>query len=122
MPGTRYSGQGGGDQAGDHCHAERHGRDAGEAGRAAEAGDRVGLAHAHAQPVRDGLQDAVARAGRTFGSIEASYGNNSQFQRELERAMTQVGDTARSIMLLADFLDRHPEALVRGRTGSAAER
>ena len=69
-----------------------------------------------------GLQDAVAKAGRTAGSIEASYGNNSQFQRELERAMTQVGDTARSIRLLADFLDRHPEALVRGRAGAAPER
>ncbi len=68
------------------------------------------------------LQDAVAKAGRTVGSIETSYGSNSQFQRELERAMTQVGDTARSIRLLADFLDRHPEALVRGRTGLAAER
>ena len=68
-----------------------------------------------------GLQEAVAKAGRSFGSIEASYGNNSQFQRELERAMTQVGDTARSIRLLADFLDRHPEALVRGRAGLAAQ-
>jgi paraquat-inducible protein B len=63
------------------------------------------------------LQDTVARAGRTFGSLDSSYGTNSQFQRELERAMTQVGDTARSIRLLADFLDRHPEALVRGRAG-----
>ena len=62
-----------------------------------------------------GLQDAVARAGRTFGSIDSSYGKDSQFNRELERAMTQVGDTARSIRLLADYLDRHPEALVRGR-------
>lgn len=69
-----------------------------------------------------GLQDAVAKAGRTVGSIEASYGNNSQFQRELERAMTQVGDTARSIRLLADFLDRHPEALIRGRGGLATTR
>lgn len=68
------------------------------------------------------LQEAVTRAGRTVGSIETSYGNNSQFQRELERAMTQVGDTARSIRLLADFLDRHPEALVRGRTGAASTR
>ena len=68
------------------------------------------------------LQETVARAGRTVGSIETSYGNNSQFQRELERAMTQVGDTARSIRLLADFLDRHPEALVRGRAGVAATR
>ena len=68
------------------------------------------------------LHDALARAGRVFGSIDTSYGYNSQFQRELERAMTQVGDTARSIRLLADFLDRHPEALVRGRAGVAATR
>ena len=65
------------------------------------------------------LQDAAAKASRTFGSLDNSYGSNSQFQRELERAMTQVGDTARSIRLLADFLDRHPEALVRGRAGVA---
>jgi paraquat-inducible protein B len=65
------------------------------------------------------LQDAAAKASRTFGSLDTSYGTNSQFQRELERAMTQVGDTARSIRLLADFLDRHPEALVRGRAGVA---
>ena len=68
------------------------------------------------------LQDAVVKAGRTFGSIDASYGVNSQFNRELERAMTQVGDTARSIRLLADFLDRHPEALVRGRAGLSTGR
>ncbi len=63
------------------------------------------------------LQETVTKAGRTIGSLDNSYGANSQFQRELERAMTQVGDTARSIRLLADFLDRHPEALVRGRAG-----
>ena len=61
------------------------------------------------------LQDAVAKAGRTFGSLDTSYGKDSQFNRELSRAMVQVGDTARSIRLLADYLDRHPEALVRGR-------
>ncbi len=71
--------------------------------------------------ITTGLQEAVAKAGRTFGSIDATYGSNSQFQRELERAMTQVGDTARSIRLLADFLDRHPEALVRGRAGLASQ-
>ena len=68
------------------------------------------------------LQDAVVRAGRTFGSLDQSYGKESQFNRELERAMVQVGDTARSIRLLADFLDRHPEALVRGRADFGATR
>ncbi|MBC7800645.1 MAG: MCE family protein [Gemmatimonadaceae bacterium] len=69
-----------------------------------------------------GLQDAVTRATRAFGSLDASYGNNSQFNRELGRAMTQVGDSARSIRLLADFLNRNPEALVRGRTGEGSAR
>jgi paraquat-inducible protein B len=61
------------------------------------------------------LQDAVAKTGRTLGSIDQGYGKDSQFNRDLERAMAQVGDTARSIRLLADYLDRHPEALIRGR-------
>ena len=68
------------------------------------------------------LQDAVIKAGRTLGSLDSSYGRDSQFNRELERAMVQVGDTARSIRLLADFLDRHPEALVRGRADIGAAR
>ena len=68
------------------------------------------------------LEELVARSGRTVGGIDAAYGNNSQFQRELERAMAQVGDTARSIRLLADFLDRHPEALIRGRAGVSSQR
>ena len=65
------------------------------------------------------LQDAIARAGRVFGSLDASYGSNSSFNRELERAMAQLGDTARSVRVLADFLDRHPEALLRGRLATA---
>ena len=68
------------------------------------------------------LQEAVARAGKTFGSLDTSYGRDSQFSRELDRAMVQVGDTARSIRLLADYLDRHPEALVRGRADFGATR
>lgn len=68
------------------------------------------------------LQEAVARATRTMGSFELGYGRDSKLNRELERAMAQVGDTARSIRLLADYLDRHPEALVRGRTDVGAAR
>jgi hypothetical protein len=31
--------------------------------------------------------------------------------------MDEVNDAARSIRLLADFLDRHPEALLNGKGG-----
>jgi paraquat-inducible protein B len=68
------------------------------------------------------LQAALSRANHLVGSADSSYGGNSQFQRDLERLMAQFNDTARSIRLLADFLDRHPEALIRGRTAQGSER
>ena len=77
---------------------------------------------AHLPALIASLQDTVSRAGKTVGTLGASYGEDSQFNRELSRALVQVGDTARSIRLLADFLDRHPEALIRGRTEAGATR
>ena len=67
------------------------------------------------------LENAAMRADRVLTSFDRSYGKDSDIQRELARAMVQVGDTARSIRLLADFLDRHPEALVRGRAGYSGQ-
>jgi len=66
------------------------------------------------------LQQAVARANAALG--EGGYGGNSDFARNLSNLLDQVNDAARSIRLLADFLDRHPEALIRGRTAQATER
>jgi paraquat-inducible protein B len=68
------------------------------------------------------LQATLARANHLVGSADSGYGSNSQFQRDLERLMAQLNETARSIRLLADFLDRHPEALIRGRTAQGADR
>jgi len=39
----------------------------------------------------------------------------SDFHRDLERMLDQVNEAARSVRLLADYLTRHPEALIRGR-------
>ncbi len=66
------------------------------------------------------LQKAVERANAALG--EGGYGGNSDFQRGVARVLDQVNDAARSIRLLVDFLDRHPEALIRGRTAQAGER
>ncbi len=66
------------------------------------------------------LQQAVARANAALG--EGGYGGNSDFQRGVARVLDQVNEAARSIRLLVDFLDRHPEALIRGRTAQATER
>jgi paraquat-inducible protein B len=65
------------------------------------------------------LEAAVAHANQALGSVSNGYGPDSDFNRNAARALGQVSDAARSIRLLADFLDRHPEALIRGRTGEA---
>jgi paraquat-inducible protein B len=63
------------------------------------------------------LQGAVEHARDALGS--AGYGANSDVQRGLARMIDQVGDAARTIRLLADFLDHHPEALIEGRSKHA---
>lgn len=62
------------------------------------------------------LEEATRRSDRVLGSVEAAYGANSQFNRDLGRLMAQVADAARSVRVLTDLLSRHPEALIRGRT------
>ncbi|MGH6829493.1 MAG: MlaD family protein, partial [Rhizomicrobium sp.] len=54
--------------------------------------------------------DATAAAARQVlgGSVTAPEGNLQQSLRELT-------DASRSIRSLADYLDRHPEALIKGR-------
>ncbi|MBI0535065.1 MCE family protein [Roseomonas sp. KE2513] len=68
------------------------------------------------------LDQAIGRANTAVASIQRGYGGDSVVNRELERLLGRANETARSIRLLADYLDRHPEALVRGRTDRATER
>jgi len=62
------------------------------------------------------LAGVADRSGRLVGSVDAGYGEGSPFRRDIARLLSQVSDTARSVRLLADYLNEHPEALIRGRT------
>ncbi len=59
------------------------------------------------------MSDAARSANGVLGA--SGYGQNSEFQHDLARMMREMGDTARSVRSLSDYLDRHPEALLRGR-------
>jgi paraquat-inducible protein B len=56
----------------------------------------------------DAAQNAAQSAGSTLGP-------DSALATQLPALLQQVSEAARSIRELADFLDRHPEALLRGR-------
>ena len=60
---------------------------------------------------------------RTLGSVERTVGNaditllgpNAPAQQELREALIEFARTARSVRVLFDYLDRHPESLIRGK-------
>lgn len=65
------------------------------------------------------LDRTLKSANQAVGQLSRSYGGNSDFQRSLDQLMTQADGALRSVKELADFLNRHPEALILGRSGRA---
>jgi paraquat-inducible protein B len=62
------------------------------------------------------LQDGLTKISRLAGSLNTGYGDDSRFNRDLNRLTVQLSDTARSVRTLTDLLSRNPEALIQGRS------
>lgn len=67
------------------------------------------------------LQDTLTSVNKLVLSLGHGYGDDTQFNRDLDRLLIQTNDAVRSIRALADLLARHPEALVKGRPGGGME-
>jgi paraquat-inducible protein B len=65
------------------------------------------------------LDLTVTNADKLVGNANQLIGPNSELDMELNSLLLQGNDAARSIRLLADYLERHPEALIRGKTGDS---
>jgi len=64
---------------------------------------------------------ALNQATTTLASADKTLGSNSQFSRDLTSLMSQLKDAARSIRVLTDYLEQHPEALLQGKTGGSSQ-
>jgi paraquat-inducible protein B len=71
--------------------------------------------------VTAGLQKTLANANKLVLSLDTGYGDNTKFNRDLDRLLAQANDALRSIRALSDLLARHPEALIKGRPEGALE-
>jgi paraquat-inducible protein B len=71
--------------------------------------------------VAAGLQKTMTDVNRLLLSLQAGYGDNTPFSRDLGRLLIQLNDATRSIRSLADLLSRHPEALIKGRPAGGVE-
>ena len=63
------------------------------------------------------LQRTVQALGDAARSADSLLGPRSGTRQDLNRLMSELSDTARSVRGLADYLARHPEALLRGKAG-----
>jgi paraquat-inducible protein B len=75
----------------------------------------------HLPAIANGLEASVQRTDKLLESLQAGYGGDSRFSRDVTQLMGQLSDAARSIRVLADLLSRHPEALIRGRTDQGVQ-
>jgi paraquat-inducible protein B len=76
--------------------------------------------------IGDDLQKALGTFDQTLASTRGAVDNanrliepNSLLGAELANTLQEVSRAARSVRVLADYLERHPEALIRGKTGEA---
>jgi paraquat-inducible protein B len=65
------------------------------------------------------LNQTLTNADKVLGSANRLIEPNSVLDTELNNLLQQGGDAARSFRVLADYLERHPEALIRGKSGEA---
>ena len=61
------------------------------------------------------LDTTLQQVQSTLKSIEGSVSKNSPLHFELMRVLKELGGAARSIRLMADYLERHPDALIYGK-------
>ncbi|MEO8509121.1 MAG: MlaD family protein [Betaproteobacteria bacterium] len=71
----------------------------------------------------DDARGALGSAEKMLTSTEANIvGASAPGQLELRSAMSELARAARSLRVLADYLERHPEALIRGKTAEPPPR
>ena len=63
------------------------------------------------------LRDTAAAAQRTAQAAGNALGTGAQGNADLPDMMRELTQAARAVRELADYLDRHPESLLRGRKG-----
>jgi paraquat-inducible protein B len=61
----------------------------------------------------------LGSADKLMGSADTLIAPNSVLDTQLGSMLQEVGGAARAMRILADYLERHPEALIRGKTGEA---
>jgi len=61
------------------------------------------------------LATVLTRASATMEEAQTMLATNSTTRTEINRLLTELAQAARSIRLLADYLEQHPESIIKGK-------
>jgi len=61
-------------------------------------------------------QDTLRETSNAVKNINGIAAKNANLGYEIDRTLEQIAELSRSIRVLADYLERHPEALLRGKS------
>ncbi len=95
---------------------------AGQADRALNsvnsAAARLGHAADEFANLADGVQPTIDQAGQVFANVADLTSANSKERNELRSVLKELSEAARSIRVWSSYLERHPEALITGKSGT----
>lgn len=84
----------------------------------------LGTTNQRLGPMLSALEQTFTTAGATLEQTRTSLAElsdlinkDSDLKQEVERTLREIQDAARSVQILSDYLERHPEALLRGKQG-----
>ena len=61
------------------------------------------------------ISNTLEQAQKTLVSVEGTLGQDSPLQYEMRQALNELGDAARSLRVLLEYLERHPDPLIFGK-------
>jgi phospholipid/cholesterol/gamma-HCH transport system substrate-binding protein len=70
---------------------------------------------ARVDPLSKQLSDTLKSVESAFKSIDGLVGKDTPTRAELDSTLQELSGAARSLRILADYLEQHPESLIKGK-------
>jgi paraquat-inducible protein B len=67
------------------------------------------------RPLSDAAKASMDQAKLTFGTAENFIAQDSNTRHNLDKTLEELAAAARSVRLMADYLEQHPDALLKGK-------
>lgn len=67
------------------------------------------------EPIAAAATDALRETGKTMRSVQEFVRPGAPTRSQLDRTLQEAAHAARSLRMLAEYLERHPEAIFRGK-------